>query len=203
LETDAARSVTAVMDAHFNPDFRLTNEILNHDMSRPPEPVSQLVYTGHAIETLWMILYEAARRKDAKLFTTAAERFRRHVEVAWDDVYGGVFAGLLNVDAYTWEINKVLWAQEEVLIGSLFIYEHTGVQWAKEMFDRMHAYVMEKYPLKKNGYHLWINSADRKVTYEPHYNRAENFHHPRHLMLNLLALDRMIKRGGKPSRMFG
>ncbi|HZT28608.1 MAG TPA: ABC transporter permease [Bryobacteraceae bacterium] len=27
----------------------------------------------------------------------------------------------------------------------------------------------------------------------------ENYHHPRHLMLNLLALDRMIARGGKPS----
>lgn len=161
------------------------------------------MYTGHAIETLWMILFEAARRKDGKLFTTAAERFHHYVEVAWDDVYGWVFAGLLNVDENRWETNKVLWAQEEVLIGSLFIYEHTRAQWAKEIFERMYAYIMEKYPLKKYGYSLWINSADRKVTYTPHYNRAENFHHPRHLMLNLLALDRMLKRGGKVSSLFG
>jgi len=25
--------------------------------------------------------------------------------------------------------------------------------------------------------------------------RIENYHHPRHLMLNLLSLDRMIKKG--------
>ncbi len=203
MEKLAARSVTAIMDYHWNPDFRLTNEIVNHDMTRSPEPISQLVYTGHAIETLWMIMYEAARKKDAKLFSTAAERFRRHVEVAWDDVYGGVYAGLLNVDENRFETNKVLWAQIEVLIGSLFVIEHTGAAWAREWFDRMYTYVITTYPLKKHGLPFWNNQGDRKMTYEPHYNRAENFHHPRHLMLNLLSLDRMIARGGKPSGLFG
>jgi hypothetical protein len=34
-------------------------------------------------------------------------------------------------------------------------------------------------------------------------NRAEHYHHPRHLMLNLLSLKRMIKRDGKTSGLFG
>jgi mannose/cellobiose epimerase-like protein (N-acyl-D-glucosamine 2-epimerase family) len=60
-----------------------------------------------------MVLLEAKRLKSNKLFATAAERFRRHVDVAWDEVYGGVFRNLMNVDENTWTLDKVLWAQEE------------------------------------------------------------------------------------------
>jgi len=202
VEAIADRSLEAIMHFHYNPEFGLNNELLNHDMSRPQNELSQFVYTGHAIETLWMVMYEAARRKDRKLFDLASERFRRHVEVAWDDVYRGAFRSLDHVDKNIWKVDKVLWLQEEVLIGSLFMVEHTGLQWAKEMFDRMFHYVQDKFVLKKHGLPLWIFSADRKVTFAPHADRIENFHHPRHLMLNLLSLERMIKRKGKTSDLF-
>ncbi|MFA6470500.1 MAG: AGE family epimerase/isomerase [Candidatus Latescibacterota bacterium] len=198
-----SRSLKAVIDFHFNPEFNLMNEILNHDMTRPSNEYRQLIYTGNAIETLAMILYEAARIKDKELFTKAVERFKRHVEVAWDDVSGGVFLGLNNVSKNEWVIDKALWAQEEVLIGSLFIVEQTGEPWAKEMFGKMYTYVQDKYPMKKYVYPLRINSANRKTSSATRYDRAENFHHPRHLMLNLLCIDRMLKRGGKVSNLFG
>ena len=162
VDAIACRALDAVMNYHYNPAFRLNNELLNHDLSRPQNEYGQLVYTGHAIETLWMVLYEAVRRKDKKLFDLAAERFRFHVEVAWDDVYGGVFRNLQNVDQNVWSLDKVLWAQEEVLIGDLCIVEHAGKAWAREMFSRMFSYVQEKYPLRRHGLPLWIFSADRK-----------------------------------------
>lgn len=194
LEEIADRCVDAIMNHHFNPEFNLINEVLNHDLSRPDGPFSQFVYTGHAIETLWMLLYEAERRGDNVLRDLVAERFKRHVEVAWDDVYRGVFRSLDNVNDNIWKVDKVLWAQEEVLIGSLFLIEHTGDPWAQEMFTRMYNYVIDKFPLKQYGYPLWILGSDRKVTFVENYTRVGNFHHPRHLMLNLLSLDRMIKR---------
>ncbi len=202
LEQIADRCVSAVIDHHYHPEFRLNNELLNHDLSRPENEYAQLVYTGHAIETLWMLMAEAIRRKDRRLFDTAAERFRRHVEVAWDDVYGGVFRNLQNVDQNVWSLDKVLWAQEEVLIGALMAVEHTGAPWAREMFGRMFTYVRDKYPLKRYGFPLWISSADRKVSFEAQAARVEHYHHPRHLMLNLLAIERMMARGGKVSGLF-
>lgn len=202
LEKLVQRSVDAVLNAHFNPQFQLINELLNHDLSRPDNDYAQLVYTGHAIETLWMILYEAVRRRDRELFDTAAQHFQRHVEVAWDDVYGGVFRNLQHVDKNIWIVDKALWAQEEVLIGALYVVEHTGADWAKEMFSRMYTYVREKFPLQRYGFPLWILYADRKVTFQRHYNRVGNYHHPRHLMLNLLSLERMIKQGGQVSGVF-
>jgi mannose/cellobiose epimerase-like protein (N-acyl-D-glucosamine 2-epimerase family) len=194
LETVADRCVDAIMNHHYNPEFELINEIINHDLSRPQNELSQFVYIGHAIETLWMVMYEAARRKDKRLFGLAAERFRRHVEVAWDDVYGGAFRSLNRVDKNLWEVDKVLWLQEEVLVGSLFAVEHIGAQWTEDMFAKMFHYVQDKFPLQQYGFPIWILGADRKVTFERHATRVGNFHHPRHLMLNLLSIDRMIQR---------
>ena len=200
----AARCVDAIMNYHYNPDFDLNNEVLNHDLSRPDNDVAQLVYTGHAIETLWMVLYEAVRLKDRALFELTAKRFKRHLEVAWDDVYGGLFRNLRHVDNNVWDVDKAGWVQMEGLIGLICIIEHTGAQWAKDFFGRLYPWVMAKYPLKQYGLPLWIDYADRWVTFNKGEGgrRAENFHHPRHLMLNLTAFDRMIKRGGKISGLF-
>jgi N-acylglucosamine 2-epimerase len=199
IERVADRCVEAITKYHYNPEFGLINELLNHDLSRPTDEYAQLVYTGHSIESLWMLLAEAARRRDRELFKTLSAWFKRHVEVAWDEVYGGVFRNLQNVERNVWLVDKVLWAQEEVLIGSMFIIEQTGADWAKEMFDKMYTYVREKYPLKRYGSPLWMYASDRKVSFEAFKKmpkRVENFHHPRHLMLNLLSIERMIKRKG-------
>lgn len=196
------RAIDAVFKHHFNPAYQLNCETLNHDFSIPAESANTAMI-GHSVETFWMIMYEAVRRKDKQLFTLAAERFRRHVEVGWDDVYGGLFEEMENVDENKFTLRKVLWLQGEALVGSLFIYEHTGDPWAKEMYERLWTYVTDKFPLKKYGYPLWLEWGDRKATFTPHTARCEHFHHPRHLMLNMLSLDRMIKRGGKPSGLFG
>ncbi len=198
----ADRCVTAVMDHHHNPDYGLINEQLNHDLSRIESEHGQ-VCIGHGPETLWMILYDAARRKDKALFDRAAGYLRRSAEVFWDDVYGGMFAGLDHVDLNIWQATqKSEWLQDEFLIGLLCIIEHTGEQWAKDWYGKLHAYVMEKLPLKQYGYPLWACYADRKFTFVQHYNRCENFHHPRYLMQNMLAFDRMIARKGKLSGLF-
>jgi mannose/cellobiose epimerase-like protein (N-acyl-D-glucosamine 2-epimerase family) len=199
----ADRCIDAVMNRHFNPEYGLANEILEHDFSRPKNELARFVYTGHSIETLWMIMDEAIRRRDRSLFDLAGARLRRAIEVAWDDVYGGVFRSLNDVEANVWFTDKVLWAQEEVLIGTLMAVEHAGWGWARDWFVRMYNYVHDKWPLVRHGFALWDNATDRKVTFVRPYNRIENFHHPRHVMLNLLAATRLAGRGGRTSGVFG
>jgi len=194
------RCIDAIMNYHYNPEYDLINEYVNHDLSRIDNDHGQVV-SGHSPETLWMVMSEAIRRKDRALFERAAAHLKRHAEVLWDDVYGG-FMSLRHVDRNEWNTSKALWLQEEVLIGTMCVLEHTGAQWAKDWYSKVYAYVLDKFPLKQYGYPLWILYADRKVTFEEHYNRVGNFHHPRHLMTNLLALDRMIARGGKVSDPF-
>lgn len=196
LEVVAKRSMDAIVNHHFNPRFGLNNELLNHDLTRPANEYEQLVYTGHCIEISWMLMEEAHRINDQALFHTLAERFLRHVEVARDRVYDGVFRDLMNVDANSWTLDKVLWAQEEVTIGALLVFEQTGASWAWDLFIEFDQYTRQKYSLKQFGIPLWIYGADRQVTTESYFKepaRVENYHHPRHLMLNLLRIDRMLR----------
>lgn len=203
IEAVARRSVDAVMNHHYNPDWGLISEYVNHDLSRIASEHGQLC-TGHGPETLWMILYEALRTGDKQLFERAAGYLRRSAEVFWDDVYGGMFAGLEHVDLNIWSTaQKSLWLQQEMLIGMLCVIEHTGAAWAREWYSRLHAYLMEKFPLRQYGFPLWASYADRRISFVRHARRCENFHHPRYLMLNLQALERMIGRGGGVSGAFG
>ncbi len=201
VEGVADRCVDAIFNHHLNPDFNLINEVLNHDLSRNAD-YAQFSYTGHAIETLWMALHEAVRRKDKALWDRTAALFKRHVEVAWDDVYGGSFRALYNVDGNEWAVDKVTWLQEEILIGTLFMIEHTGDEWAKQWFAKMWKYANEKITLKQYGFPLWMVSGDRKMTFERKASRCEHFHHPRHLMQNIISLQNIVKRGGKVSGVF-
>lgn len=193
------RSIDAIMNYHLNADYGLLNEGLNHDLSVPDNEFSQFAYTGHGIETIWMVMYEAVRRRDRALYERAAEAFKRHVTVAHDAVYGGYFRSLDHVDENRWKVDKVLWLQEEVLIGTMLMIEHTGDEWAKEIFLKTHDYVQEKFA--RPEFRFWTSGGDRTLE-EYNSSRAEHYHHPRHLMLNLMALDRIIERNGEPSGLF-
>ena len=200
LEALSHRSADSLLNHHFNPRFELLNELINHDLSRPANEYEQLVYAGHAIETLWMVLYEALRRGDKQLFDRGAGLFRRHCDVARDRVYGGLLRNLKNVDENAWTLDKTLFPHQEALTGSICLIEQTGDPWAVDFYSDLYQYTRTKFSMESIESPLWQVSGDRQVTLNPKMTRAENYHQPRFLMLNLLAIERMIKRNGTPVR---
>ena len=202
MEKLAARYVDAITNNYYNPEFDLIAERLDSEYQLLKNDLGQHVNFGNDFQALWHTMDEALRLKDKTLFETASARFIRHIEVAWDDVYGGVFNTLKHVDKNEWSLSKSHYAQAETLIGLLKIIEHTGWFRACDLFTQIYSYVAEKFPQKQYGYPLWILGSDRKVTFRKDASRIGNFHQQRHLMLNLLALDRIIGNGGKPSGIF-
>lgn len=200
LEALNRRAVDTLLNYHWNPRFDLINELINHDLSRPENEYGQLVYAGHAIETLWMVLYEALRRGDENLFGRGAKLFQRHCEVARDRVYGGLLRNLKNVDQNDWTLDKTLFPHQEALTGALCLVEHTGDAWARDFYSELFEYTRTKFSMRSIGSPLWQVMGDRQVTLNPQMTRAENYHQPRFLMLNLLAVERMIKRSSLPAR---
>jgi N-acylglucosamine 2-epimerase len=200
------RCLDALLNHHLNPDFDLWNLVINHDLSRPSGgniAHARLAGCGHTTEATWMIMYEAVRRRDKELFDRAARVFKRHVDVSRDDVYGGVFNDLEDVDENRWGLAKIFWAQAFVLIGSLQVIAHTGLEWARNMFAGQFEYVETRSRLDRWGFPLVIDSADRKISALPKASRKDIYHHPRYLMLCLEALERLVERGGKTSGVFG
>ena len=68
LEALSDRVVDAIVNKYWNPEYRLMNEVLAHDYTRPDDTNESFIYLGHAIETLWILLPEALRRGDRALF---------------------------------------------------------------------------------------------------------------------------------------
>ncbi len=199
LEKLAARSVDAIMNYHVNPAYGLTNEVINHDMSIPDNEYGQFSVIGHGLETITFVMFEAARRKDKALFEKARIVYKKHVDVATDALYGGYFHSLQNVDKYEWDVRKSLWNQQEVLNGALFLIEHTGDEWGYRNFERTDSYIYDKF--YKPEYKFWHSGGDRKME-KPNINLLEHYHHARQLMLGILSMDRIIKRGNKVSGLF-
>lgn len=200
IQALADRCVDAILNYHITKEYGVLNEALAHDLSPLADPVaSQYGDIGHGCETLAFIMNYAVFRKDKALFKRSSDEFKRHVEIAKDNVFGGHYYAFENIPNNTYLLTKVRWLQEEILIGALILIEHTGDEWALNCFAQTEAYVREKFV--RPEYAFVIDSGDRKV--EKHSTvRAEHYHYPRQLMVSLLAFDRILKRGEKPSGLF-
>jgi mannose/cellobiose epimerase-like protein (N-acyl-D-glucosamine 2-epimerase family) len=196
MEALAERCVDTIMNRYYNPSFGLITELLRRDHTPFDNELGQFVNLGNDFQALWHVMDEALRRKDRTLFDVAAERLERHIAVAWDDVYGGVFTLLRHVDENRWETGKTHYAQTECLNGLLMAIEHRGDVKAGEWYSTIYTYAEEVFPQRKYGYPLWIVGSDRRVSFRENASRIENFHLPRALMLNLTALDRIVDRKG-------
>ena len=214
IERIADFSVDAILHKHHNPDIGLTNEYRNHDFS-PIESEKNKSLLGHCAQCLWMVMDEALRRGDQAMFDLAAQHLGQHLDIGWDHVYGGL-PEWINVDAgcYEWppiqladdrpELRltgeyfyyKSMWAQQEVLVSTLKVYEHTGAPWAARYFTLAQDIADNKYSLRRFGHPGYSLGEDRLFSIKRSHRgaRQDNYHPLRRLMMNLLALERMLVR---------
>jgi N-acylglucosamine 2-epimerase len=204
LEALAAEQLDLIMNQYYNPEYGISNEYLNHDYSRIPGFEDQM-FTGHSIEVLWMVMYEALRKKDRALFDTACERLRRYLALSWDYIFDGfgsgdffVFGGPQRQQGTNYSV-KTMWLQCEVMLGCMLALEYTGAPWARQWYEKTRAFTLRTVAANDTG--VWEQAVDRlgkKISRESyHPKRKGNFHQPRYMMLNMLILDRMIKNRGK------
>jgi N-acylglucosamine 2-epimerase len=208
----ADHAADAIFNRHYNPEIGLNTEMLYFDFTRPPgeERKSRVC---HGIEVLWMVMDEANRRGDSSMWNACAERMHRHLDAGWDRIYGGI-CQWLNVDegGYQWppetpvgtdfafrfigEYNymKTLWGMNEVMVGCLNVFERTGADWAAKYFDLAYHVIKEKLSQKLRGLPGYTLFTDRRFTSHDHVARQDNYHPLRQPMLNILTLDRMIKK---------
>src|SRR5690606_4108651 len=200
IQALADRCAEAILTDHINAEHGLVNEAIGHDMKPLADPMAlQYADLGHGCEAFAFVMAYAVFRKECKLFDRASARFKHHVEVASDPVYGGHFPSLPNTDEYQWTVNKSRWVQEEILIGALHLIEHRADPWAIQRFLDTDAYIQEKFV--RPEYAFVIDSGGRKLDKHSQV-RAENYHRPRQLMVCMLAFDRIRENGYRPSGLF-
>lgn len=207
LEELQNEHINHILNDFWNPEYGISNENLYHDYSRLPG-FETVMYTGHYLETLWMVLHEALRRHDAGMFETVKKRIRRLIEMTWDYV----FEGMCTEEYYVFSREgrcqgpdsglKVMWAHTELLIAAMMILEHTGETWALEWYGRGRDYCLRTMANTGNG--VWRQAVDRygndMKRPEISIYRKDNFHQIRYMMMNCLSLERMIRNRRKPGK---
>jgi N-acylglucosamine 2-epimerase len=199
LEELQNEHINHIINDFWNPEYGINNENLFHDYSRLPGYES-VMYTGHYLETLWILLYEALRKKDQQLFGSVKKRIRRIIEMGWDYVFDGlgtenyyVFCSKGNCQGPEYDL-KVMWAHTELLVATMTVLEYTGETWAKEWYERGKEYCLKNMANTGNG--VWRQAVDRfgKDKKRPDISiyRKDNFHQIRYQMMNLLSIERMI-----------
>lgn len=192
-----------LMTNFYNHEYRISNERLNHDYSRI-KGREDYMFLGHTLETQWMIMYYALQKNNMVLFNKVKNNFRRYIELGWDNIFDGfanedfyVFAGDDRLQGINYS-TKTMWAHTEILIGCMMVIENTGEAWAMDYYNRTWEYLKKTYCLEAGAWEQAVNRKGEPISREKwgiHPMRRGNYHQPRFLMLNILSLDRMIKKG--------
>jgi len=188
-----------VFGRFYRPERDLVLERIGEDGSELPPPLGTAVVPGHVIEDMWFQIAIARARGEEERIAQACRLIRRHLELGWDEQYGGLFLAI-DADgredvAWGFAESKLWWPHTEALVATLYACEHGQEEWAWPWHERIRAYSFEHYPDVEHG--EWRQKLDRlgrpmrEVVALP---VKDPFHLPRALIECIEALRRLERR---------
>ena len=161
--TDAALDqARQVMDVFRRPTDRRLYEFVSLDDSLLTSPPGRVVNPGHAIESMWFMLHLFQRENDQARIQQAIETIRWHLELGWDDDYGGLLLARDAAGSFwekKWDM-KIWWPHTEALYALLLAYSISKETWCLDWFRRIHDYAFGHFPVPLYG--EWTQNLDRQ-----------------------------------------
>jgi N-acylglucosamine 2-epimerase len=152
-----------VMDVYRRPEQKRVYEFVKLDGSPFNAPGGRLTVPGHAIESMWFMIHIFQRRGDAERVQQAIECIRWHLELGWDQEYGGIVRAIDPEGMPPWNAltdGKIWWVHSETLYALLLAYSISREPWCLEWFQRVHDYSFSHFPVPQFG--EWIQNLDRQ-----------------------------------------
>lgn len=154
LEALADDYADRVMEHFLRPQHKAVLEFLTRDYCELPEPAGTFVMPGHAIESMWFVMHLARRRGNTAMIRRAAEAMRWHLELGWDEKFGGLLLGcdLHGHEPYLPHSDKKLWwPHTEALYGTLLAHTLTGDSWCLDWYSKVSAWAWSHFPVPESG----------------------------------------------------
>jgi N-acylglucosamine 2-epimerase len=151
-----------VMDVFLCPKHQRLYEFARLDNALLDLPPGRVVNPGHAIESMWFMIHIFQRVKDTARIRQAIDAIKWHIELAWDETYGGIFLARDAAGSF-WEDKwdtKIWWPHTEALYALLLAYSISNESWCLEWFQRVHDYAFSHFPVPQYG--EWIQNLDRQ-----------------------------------------
>ncbi|MBE7473311.1 MAG: AGE family epimerase/isomerase [Anaerolineales bacterium] len=187
-----------VMDVYRRPEQKLLYEFTYLDGSLLDSPQGRAIVPGHAIESMWFMMHIFRRFGDAERIRRAIETIKWHVELGWDDEYGGLLLARDAAGGTPWwkfADSKIWWPHTEALYALLLAYELSKEKWCLDWFARVHNYAFSHYPVTPYG--EWTQKLDRqgrKFTETVALPVKDPFHLPRALIYCIEVLERLADK---------
>jgi N-acylglucosamine 2-epimerase len=185
-----------IMDIFLRPERKRLYEFMRLDNSYLQVPPGQTVCPGHAIESMWFMIHLYQRFGDQARVRQAIEAIRWHLELGWDDEFGGIYFAR-DAAGSVWEQvpeAKVWWVHTEAMYALLLAYSITKEAWCADWFKRVNDYAFAHFPVPQYG--EWIRNLDRqghKLDTEIALPVKDPFHLPRALILGIGVLQQLSK----------
>lgn len=151
-----------VMTVYLHPEHKRLYEFVALDNSLMETPPGRVVNPGHAIESMWFMIHIFQHVNDRARIRQAIDAIRWHIELGWDEAYGGIFLARDAEESFwadKWD-RKIWWPHTEALYALLLAYSITHEDWCLEWFERVHNYAFSHFPVPKYG--EWIQNLDRQ-----------------------------------------
>ncbi|MEX0777182.1 MAG: AGE family epimerase/isomerase [Phycisphaeraceae bacterium] len=182
-----------VMDRFRQPQRRALVEFVHLDGALEDSPPGRAVVPGHAIESMWFQIHQFQHHGMKDRIRQCLECLRWHMELGWDQQYGGLRLGL-DLDGKEpiyWKFHdaKLWWPQTEALYALQLAHAISGEPWCLDWYWRLHRIAFTHYPVPGHG--EWRQRLDRQfrpfdaVVALP---VKDPFHLPRALMLMIRLL---------------
>lgn len=198
---DAALAMSDDVFEHFvRRDRDLLLERIASDNGEYPPPLGTTVVPGHVIEDMWFQIHIARDTGNAARIAEACRLMKRHVELGWDDEFGGLFlavdAGGAREVGWNHHDAKIWWPHTEALYALLLAYEHTRDREFLDWYAKMHDYSFRHFPVADHGEWTQNLGRDGKPIRDTVCLPVKDpFHLPRALICCLEVLDRLIEEG--------
>lgn len=186
-----------ILNVYLRPEQKLLYEYVQLDNSLLDSHQGRTIVPGHAIESMWFMIHIFQREGRQEEIRRAVEAIKWHVELGWDEQYGGI---VLARDAEGgepwWKFgdSKLWWPHTETLYALLLAYEVSGEDWCLDWYRRVHDYAFSHYPVPHHG--EWTQKLDRhgrKFTETVALPVKDPFHLPRGLIYCIQLLHRLAE----------
>ena len=173
------------------PEKDAVQEYVSLDGRFVDSPWGRVCIPGHVIEAMWFAISIFEQTGEGKSIQTCCRIIRRHLELAWDEQYGGLLLAV-DIDGKEPCVQpkadcKAWWVPCEALVATMYAHKHTGADWCMEWHQRIQTSAFALYPMAGGEWRQWLDRQGHPMA-SAALPVKDPFHLPRALitLINLM-----------------
>jgi N-acylglucosamine 2-epimerase len=187
-----------VLNHFYRPEKDAVVEFVTVDGKYVDSPEGRACVPGHAIESMWFLIGIFERSGDLDAIRTCCRIVKRHLELAWDEQYGGLILAI-DIDGkdppfWKYPLHKPWWVQAEALVATAYAHLYTHEPWCLDWHRRVQEFAYAHYPVPTGEWSQWVDRFGKRMG-NAFLPVKDPFHLPRALIQLIELFETRISAG--------